>query len=205
MIHGKQTVLTIMIALILAVAGTTAASAANVSWAADPRTNVQVGYVSDEYTLTAASWTGPADNGKARGKGVVNMTIRSKDGKEQITIQGEAEMVAGFVDGKVSLSKSKNGTFELTFEGTYKSVSQEAMGVMKRANGDTYDGEWKADSPEGKGIARLGNGSSYEGSWKAGKPHGYGVARDATGRVEYAGEWNNGMPVTRPGQATKME
>jgi len=205
MIHGKQTVFAVIISMMVAAAGAAAASSGNVSWAADPRTNCQVGYVSDEYTLTAASWTGPEVNGKAQGKGVVNMTIRSKDGKEQIAIQGEAEMVAGFVDGKVSLSKSKNGAFELTFEGTYNAAAMEAKGVMKRANGDTYDGEWKADSPEGKGIARLSNGSSYEGSWKAGKPHGYGVARNSAGKVEYAGEWNNGAPVTKPGQATKME
>jgi hypothetical protein len=76
---------------------------------------------------------------------------------------------------------------------------------MKKANGDVYEGEWKADKPEGKGIARLSNGDSYDGDWKAGKPHGFGVARDATGNVQYAGEWINGTPAAKPGQATKVE
>ena len=79
----------LIISLMLLAAGllfsAVAAAAPATTWATDPKTGCLIGYVSANWSLTAASWMGPVVNGKAEGKGQVNMTLRGKDGK-QLTI-----------------------------------------------------------------------------------------------------------------------
>ena len=142
--------------------------AATESWVTDMKTGVKVGLVSASgyYTLIAAAWSGPAVDGKAEGKGNIELTLRGTDGKN-VQGQGEAEMRAGLMDGKATI---------------------------KWSDGDFIDGYYKAGLLE-KGLYRNADGRSYEGPFKNGQPDGYGVGKNSEGKIIHDGEWKNGQPV----------
>lgn len=138
-------------------------TAATESWATDPNTGCRIDWVSEEFTLVAASWTGTVIDGKADGQGTLSVTIRNKAGN--ITKgNSEAEMKVGKLDGKVSI---------------------------KWSDGESYDGYYKEGQREGKGIQKLADGISYDGEWKDGKKNGQGVLKDPAGIVVYDGEWKD--------------
>jgi hypothetical protein len=175
--------------LLLAAGGTVAL--AGESQAVDPKTGCQIFYISDNYVLTAASWTGPVVNGKAEGKGVVTLAIQSNDGKERDQVQGEAEMAAGKFEGKASLKYSGGETFD----GYYKSGIREGKGTYVW-DGQKYAGDWKNGKRDGKGIY-VGKGQSYDGDWKNGERDGKGTY--VWEGQKYIGDWKNGK---RDGKGT---
>jgi len=175
--------------LFLAAGGTVAL--AGESQAVDPKTGCLIYYMSDNHVLTAASWTGPVVNGKAEGKGVVTLAIQSNDGKERNQVQGEAELVAGRLDGMASLSYSGGGTFH----GLYKSGLREGHGI-EVWDGQKYEGEWKNGKRNGKGTY-VGKNRSYEGNWKNGEWDGQGTY--TWEGQKYIGDWKNGK---RDGKGT---
>jgi len=160
-----KVVCALLLILVFSAMGTVCAAE---SWATDAKTGVKIGMVSSSgyYTVIAAAWSGPAVEGKAEGKGNIEMTLRDKYGKD-IQGQGEAEMRAGFLDGKVT---------------------------MKWSDGDFIDGYYKAGLLE-KGIYRYAEGRTYEGNFKNGQFDGYGVAKSAEGKVIHDGEWKDGLPL----------
>ena len=203
----------LIISLMLLAAGwllsSVAAATPVTTWATDPRTGCLIGYVSDNWSLTEASWTGPVVNGKAEGKGQLNLTLRGKDGKP-LTTSAEAEMIAGLLDGKVFLKWPDGDTFDgyykaglregkglykyadgRYYEGDYRANRKEGKGLFHWANGETYEGDWVADAANGKGIQRMTNGAYYEGDFKDGKKEGKGTYHFKSGEV-YEGDWKNG-------------
>lgn len=149
----------------------TGAGQAGESWVTDSKTGAQVGWIHDNYTMTAASWSGPIVDGKAEGKGILLATLKAIDNKEYKG-QIQAEMVGGKLDGKVSL---------------------------KLSDGDTFEGTCVKGVAEGKGIYRFADRSRiYEGEYKNNRPDGYGVYKDFSGKVVYEGQWVEGNPATRP-------
>ncbi len=158
----------VIIFVIAVFAGGQSALAAE-QWGTDPDngSRVCIVFFADDITLTAVSWSGPAVNGLAEGQGKLRFAYRGKDGKE-ISVQGDAEMKGGKMDGKASI---------------------------KWSDGDSYDGVYQGGMRNGQGTFRYASGRVYEGDWKNGVPHGYGVGRDATGKVVHDGEWKDGNPL----------
>ena len=153
--------------LVLLWVGAGVALAASPTWAADPASGVKVGWVSGKFTLIAATWSGPAIDGKADGKGNLTVTVRHTNGKEY-KASGEAELKAGLLEGQVKMTWS---------------------------DGDAFDAIYMAGRLQ-KGIWKIADGRTYEGEFKDGQPHGYGVGKNAAGKVIHDGQWQNGLPVT---------
>ena len=153
--------------LVLLWVGAGVALAASPTWAADPASGVKVGWVSDNSTLIAATWSGPAIDGKADGKGNLTVTVRHKNGKEY-KASGEAELKAGLLEGQVKMTWS---------------------------DGEAFDAVYVAGRIQ-KGIWKIADGRVYEGEFQDGQPHGYGIGKDASGKVIHDGQWKNGQPVT---------
>lgn len=162
---NRSVVLALVLVLLLMVSGTVFAAE---TWVTDAKTGVKIGWPAGDWTLISASWSGPAVDGKAEGKGLYEASVRLKDGKIY-QVKGEAEMLAGFLDGKV---------------------------VMQWSDGDSYDGYCKKGNREGKGLFKYADGRTYDGDWKNGTQNGFGVSKDAKGTVVYDGEWKDGHPVT---------
>ena len=182
------------------------------SWVTDPKTGCKIVWVFDNYTIVAVSWSGPAVDNLAEGKGALTFTIRGKDGKE-LRGQGDVEMKAGKLDGKGSIKWSngqvsdgdyKNGRMNgkgvikfsngETYDGDFKDGDMEGRGVYKKVDGSTYDGEWKRSVKEGKGIVKWANGESYDGDFKNGKMDGRGIIKGVNGTV-YEGDVLEGKPA----------
>ena len=182
------------------------------TWVTDPKTGAKIGWSSSDWTLTAASWSGPLVGGKAEGKGELDATIRYKDGTT-VHMKGEVEMIAGLLDGKVTIKYSDGDLFE----GNYKQGFRTGPGIYRFKDGNYYEGDYKYGKYDGQGIFRFNSGAYYEGSWKNGAyngkgilkyedgriyegdfvnnlPEGFGVGKDATGKVIHDGQWKGGMP-----------
>src|ERR1017187_1961214 len=76
------------------------------SWVVDPKTGCRIGWVSEILTLINANWSGRQVQGKADGRGNLRATLRDNESGSEYQIGGAAEMVAGKLDGKVSLKYS---------------------------------------------------------------------------------------------------
>ena len=159
------------------------------TWVADPNTGTKIGWSSTDWVLLKASWNGPAVGGKAEGKGELDATIRYKDGTT-IQAKGEAEMLAGLLDGKTSF-KYSNGD---SYDGAYKQGVRAGQGIYRFKNGAYYDGNWKDGEYDGKGILKYADGRIYEGDFVKDQPEGFGIGKDATGKVIHEGQWKGGMP-----------
>ncbi len=186
-VHMKSIRLTVMFLLVgLLIISAIATARAAESWVSDPATGCKIGWVS-YFTLSSASWSGPVVDGKAEGKGTLTLTVRDKDGKDW-KYWGEAEMVAGLLDGKVTMKWSHG----VSYDGDYKAGKREGKGITKWSNGQIYEGDYKADQVEGKGIMKEANGRIYEGEWKAGQHDGKGVMKWPNGQT-YNGDWKKDM------------
>ncbi len=186
----SQTIIRLSVLLLLilfSIAGT--ASAAE-TWVTDPKTGTKIGWSSADWVIAAGSWTGPAVNGKAEGKGELDSTIRYKDGKTE-QFKGEVEMLAGLLDGKAVIKFSSGDSFE----GYYKQGQKNGLGIYRDASGAYYEGNWKNNAGDGKGFQKFADGRTYEGDFINGQPDGVGVGKDATGKVIHEGQWKNGMPL----------
>ncbi len=159
------------------------------TWVTDPKTGAKIGWPDSDWTLTAASWNGPSVSGMAEGKGELEATIRYKDGTT-VQAKGEAEMIAGMLDGKASIQFS-NGN---SFNGNYTKGRVNGQGVYRFKSGAYYDGSWKNGVYDGKGFLKYDDGRFYEGDFVNGQPEGFGVGKDATGKVIHDGQWKGGIP-----------
>jgi hypothetical protein len=187
----RVSVFFLLAGLLIIGASATALAAPTQSWVADPATGCKIGWVHETSTVISARWSGPMVAGKAQGKGNLSLTIKGNDGKE-LQGQGEAEMLAGLLDGKAAIKWSDGGSYD----GYYKAGLKEGKGIYKWADGKVYDGEWKAGRQEGKGIYKFADGRIYDGEWKAGRQEGKGIGKFPDGRI-YDGEWKNDMPEGR--------
>lgn len=170
MIRIKLLPITLLLVLMLLL-GLPGVSQAAESWASDPVTGTKVGLVHHFYTITAATWSGPAADGKAQGKGQFTCTLLGIDGKKYLG-QGEAEMQAGLLNGHV--------TFKFT-------------------DGDTFDGTYENGQATGKGTYFFADrGRIYSGEFKDNLPEGFGTYKEVSGKVIYEGQWVNGNPANRP-------
>jgi hypothetical protein len=138
-------------------------------WATDPANGTKICVVSkaDGVTLVSANWSGPAAGGLAEGQGTLVYVYKDKSGKE-IKAQGDVEMKAGKLNGKVSINWS---------------------------DGASYDGYYRDGWRNGQGIYRWPDGKVYEGEWKNGVREGNGVVKDAAGKVIHEGLWKDDKPA----------
>jgi len=157
----------ILLLVSLFIGGAISTAWAAESWVTDLATGAKIGWISSDYTGTSVSWTGSVIDGKAAGKGTLVVTIRDKEGKE-VQGTGEVEMVAGLLDGKVTLQWS---------------------------DGDFFDGYYIKGLRDGKGLYKWADGRTYEGDWKNGNLNGYGILKDPTGKVLHDGPWKDGQAV----------
>ncbi len=177
----------LLLLILFSIAGTALAAE---TWATDPKTGTKIGWSATDWVITAASWSGPAVNGKAEGKGDLDATIRYKDGQSE-QVKGAVEMLAGLLDGKAIIKFSSGDSFE----GYYKLGQKNGLGIYRDASGAYYEGNWKNNAGDGKGFQKFADGRTYEGDYITGQPDGFGVGKDATGKVIHDGQWKDGMPV----------
>jgi len=165
---------------------------AGISWVTDGKTGVKIGIIvpSDAVTVDGVSWSGPAVDGKAEGKGNIEFTVRSKDGKSYQG-KGEAELRAGLFDGKATLKYSDGDEYD----GYYKAGLREGVGTYKFTSGKIYEGDWLNGEMDGKGKMKYSDGRLYEGDFKKSVPHGFGIGKDAAGKIVHDGEWKDGEPL----------
>lgn len=210
-----------MAAVVMLAAGTAAHALdpADIRWGRDPRTSTQVGYVTRNFQLLEVGWTGPSAQGMANGKGILKLSLRSLDGRTAYTVEGEAEMAAGLLDGMAALKYSDGESYT----GSYKAGQKDGKGLYTFADGDSYNGEWKENQKQGRGVLLTEEGDRYEGEFKDdqmsgkgvflwhdgwrleglfkdGRPNGYGVLTGPDGKVSYKGEWLNGERAPAPPQ-----
>jgi hypothetical protein len=208
----------LLVGLLIIGANATALAAPTQSWVTDPATGCKIGWVSENFTLISASWSGPMVAGKAQGKGNLSLIVKDNDGKE-LQYQGQAGMLAGLLDGKVAIK----WPYGASYDGYYKAGQREGKGIFKWAGGAMYDGEWKNDNIEGRGTFKWPNGNIYDGEWKAGQKegtgtfkwpdgdvytgafkngvrNGHGVLKDAAGKIIYQGEYKDDKPVAQSAQ-----
>ena len=174
---------------VLFILGTGAtALAVTENWTTDPANGSKICILlkDDSYKLVSANWSGPTMDGKADGQGMLSYIWTEKDGKA-IKAQGNVEMKAGKLDGRVSIKWAEGDSYD----GLYKEGVRDGRGVFRFADGRSYDGDWKAGNQCGKGVFRWPNGNIYEGDWKDGKMEGKGVYKWPDGQV-YSGDWKNG-------------
>ncbi len=163
---------------------------ANETWATDKQTGAKIFWVSNSGSLlTSVNWDGPAINGLAQGTGSFTITIRL-NGKD-FEAKGQGEMLAGYLDGKVTLQWNDGDSFN----GFYRKGRVNGEGSYSWANGNRYDGEWVDGIIAGKGIFTWSDGKSYEGEWQKGKRNGQGVMKDPQGKILYDGQWKDDSPV----------
>ena len=112
----------------------------SISWTTDPTTGCKIGWNNNNFTLIAATWSGPIVHEKAEGKGTLSVTIRNKGG-EDIQGSGHVEMANGVLEGKGALTWSDHHSYD----GYYKAGKRNGKGLMTFADGHIYDGEWKDD------------------------------------------------------------
>jgi|GEM_PF-1149401 len=166
------------------------ASAAE-TWVTDIKSGCKIGYVSiSNSTLVSATWNGPIIDGKAQGRGSFTFVLRGQDGSNPVA-EGEGELQAGLLEGKVTLRWSSGDSYE----GTCKKGLWNGKAVYKKTNGDSYDGEWLNSRPSGKGVYKWANGNCYEGDWLNGERNGQGILKDAEGKILHDGQWKDGKPV----------
>lgn len=182
---------TVSLLIALFILGMASAALAAASWATDPATGGKIGYVHDDYTLTAATWSGPLVDGKADGKGAITLTVRGNKDGSTTTGKGEAEMKAGLIHGRAVLTWSDGNYADCLY-----ADGQRISGLYKGANGGVYEGEFKNNFFHGKGTYKYPDGFKYEGDWVNGSPHGRGVGTNPAGQVVHDGEWKNGQPYT---------
>lgn len=162
------------------------------TWATDPKTGVKIGWNSTLSSIANISWTGPASNNLAEGKGELTLELRYKDGTT-LQAKGIAEMIAGFLDGKAVFTYS-NGD---SYDGYYKKGLRHGQGIYRYKSGvyEYYDGDWKNGEASGKGVLKFRDGRIYEGDFVKGQPEGLGIGKDTAGKVIHDGQWKEGMPV----------
>ncbi|MCJ7663394.1 MAG: hypothetical protein MUO24_04060, partial [Desulfobacterales bacterium] len=95
----------LLVGLLIIGVSATAWTTPTQQWVADPATGCKIGWVHEMSTLISASWSGPMVAGKAQGKGNLSLIVKGNDGKE-LQGQGEAEMLAGLLDGKAAIKWS---------------------------------------------------------------------------------------------------
>lgn len=157
------------------------------NWTTDPANGSKICILlkDDSYKLVSANWSGPTVDGKADGQGMLSYVCTGKEGKA-IKAQGNAEMKAGKLDGRVSIKWAEGDSYD----GLYKEGLRDGKGIFRSADGRSYDGDWKAGNQYGKGVFRWPNGNIYEGDWKDGKMEGKGVYKFPDGTT-YEGEVKN--------------
>ena len=190
-------------------------------WMSDLKTGAQVGYVLKEGLTEdkplSVSWTGPIVNGKAEGKGTLvivfkreiqekkdqNMQLTSFHQIIQTTIQGEAEMVGGMLEGAASLktlventnlSRGDKSSYSGSFDGFFASGLEEGLGKKMWMDKVLFDGQWKAGGEDSGYLMKTGGRAwayTFEGEIRDGKANG-------TGKVtvrnigSYQGEFKDG-------------
>ena len=66
------------------------------------------------------------------------------------------------------------------------------------ANGlSYYDGDWVYNIKHGFGVRQYPSGNIYEGMWFNNMRHGDGTMRWITEDQMYAGQWENGIQVSK--------
>ncbi len=211
----KLPLLAAIAAFILAAAGTATAVPVE-AWTADAKTGTKLCIVfrAEGATLLAASWSGPAADGKAEGLGRLEYAYKVQG--QEVKVQADGGMKAGKLDGRATVRWSDGEVYEgdwqaglregrgkavqpsgRIYEGDWKAGRPEGKGLLKEPDGRSYEGDWVNGIPEGKGLLRWPNGATYEGDYKQGVRHGFGVMKDPVGKVIYSGEWQNDKPVQK--------
>ncbi len=75
------------------------------------------------------------------------------------------------------------------YEGEVKEMKMHGKGVLRRFDGSSYRGDFVEGRFHGRGVFTDTDGSSYHGDFAHGMFDGYGTQTDRSGRVIYAGLW----------------
>lgn len=158
------------------------------TWVTDIKSGSKIGWVSNSSaTLASATWSGSILNGKAQGKGPFTFVLHQQDGSS-LVVEGEGEMLAGLLDGKVNMRWSGGESFE----GIYVKGLRNGKGTYKSASCNSYYGDWFNGEFSGKGTYTWKDGRQYEGEFLKGQMHGKGTMKDVNGKNLQEGQWKDG-------------
>lgn len=151
------------------------------------------------------SWSGACENGRASGPGKLSWHYDSKvsryegemrDGKAHG--RGIVEMADGgryegeWRDG----NEQGRGTWVWAsgdrYDGEWRDDKRHGRGTFVRANGDRYDGEVSDGKQHGRGAWAGADGDRYDGEWREGLADGFGTFYFAGSDDTYTGLWRRG-------------
>jgi hypothetical protein len=143
-------------------------------WVQDPRTGclVRGGPLDPGETLR---WTGPCPDGKADGRGILQMFSDGAPGHRY-----EGGWKNGHRHGHGVMMWS-NGN---RYQGNFKDDRFDGRGIAIWANGDWYDGGWRDGRLHGRGAMIWADGNRYQGTWSDGFRDGTGTHVRANGSAD---------------------
>lgn len=81
------------------------------------------------------------------------------------------------------------------YRGYWENNMRHGHGSYTWKNGDTYDGNYAFGERSGFGIYTFVSGEKYRGDWKSDVRDGYGELWDATGNLQWKGQWQKDKGV----------
>lgn len=154
-------------------------------WISDPITGVQVWAKGDKPNQTV-SWSGPAEDGKAHGGGVLTWI---DDG--EIAGRFIGKMVAGKAEGVGELWVKRDDGF-IHYTGEIVGSEVHGVGVARLPDGTVIEGEFAHEAMQGRVKITRPDGSSYTGQVRTNRPHGRGLQITADGE-KYLGDFVDGQ------------
>ena len=115
------------------------------------------------------TWAGECIDGRASGKGVLQMSWRKRGRTERINYVGS------YLDGRA------HGLGHIVYAdgdryaGQFENGHRHGRGIFYWRGGTQYQGQFKNGYRHGHGKLLLANGDRYSGNWRRGKPHGLGT------------------------------
>ncbi len=173
--------------LLAALAGGPAVAA---EWLEDPITGCALWADDADPKREVASWTGPCEDGRAAGDGVLSWFESGR-----LLGRYEGMMHAGKLDGHGILHYRTKAGFD-RFEGDFREGEPHGHVIYARAKGDRFEGDMVAGEIAGSGVHTAANGDRYEGTFEKGLADGEGELRRADGG-RYTGSFRAGKQWRR--------
>lgn len=89
------------------------------------------------------------------------------------------------------------------YEGYFSDGKKEGKGIFTWKNGGYYKGDWYGDKRHGYCIEKNSRGWIYEGEYRYDKRHGLGTLYDPTGKIDFAGTYNDGQQISNTSNLPK--
>lgn len=125
-------------------------------WVKDRNSGCKVWFSHPRSSMTI-TWSGACRDGKANGKGILQI---QNDRKDYGRFKGD------LLDGKLHGFGKYVSERGYTYEGQFKNSKKDGQGKFIWADGKIYDGLYQDDKRSGQGTMLYSNGESWTGEWR---------------------------------------